>query len=505
MKRICPRIRNLEFDVPTNQCGFNATFPISNGVCPEIGENTLLGQTIKEVSLITQAAGAIIISTALSAIATALQKHINVELPTGKVCPVSLYLLTCADSGERKSTVESEFNKGIKSYQIKHQQSYLEQLRKYEIFLGFHEAKSKSLKNKLKLAAAEEPSDLLQVLIEHDGRKPERPKAPKMIYEDSSIEALMFGLKTDSPYAYLGSSEGGVLINSALMSKTPVFNAFWSGDDVNVARKTTDSYTLSDVRLTTHIMIQPATLKRFMEKSQDVVRDNGYLSRFLVCFPSPVSGYRTINGIRYEKEFTTKFNRRIEEFLERKVNESLIFIFCDEAKDLWINIYNDIERKMQPAGIYENAKDHASKLAENIARVAALIHYFEYSFDSKISVESLNVAVQLVSYYSFYFLTYFCPPPLDEVLAKNLESWFHSLKGNGFRYVKKNKILQYGPKCIRKSQYLNDALNNLCSKDLIAIHDYKNTVVVDLSPLLAYDQMSFVRDIGLGFNRSSLF
>lgn len=158
----------------------------------------------------------------------------------------------------------------------------------------------------------------LQELIEHEAKKPERPKAFRIIYEDSTIEALTFGLKNDSPHAYLGSSEGGVLMNSALMSNTAVLNAIWSGDNVTVTRKTTDSYTLSGVRLTTHIMIQPQTLKRFMDKSQGIVRDNGFLSRFLVCFPMPRSGCRKTNGIRYEKEFINQFNQRIEELLEGK-------------------------------------------------------------------------------------------------------------------------------------------------------------------------------------------
>lgn len=163
-----------------------------------------------------------------------------------------------------------------------------------------------------------EINDPLQELIEHEAKQPQRPKAFRIIYEDSTLEALTFGLKNDSPYAYLGSSEGGVLMNSALMSNTPVLNAIWSGDDVTVTRKTTDSYTLSGVRLTTHIMIQPQALKRFMDKSQNVVRGNGFLSRFLVCFPMPLSGGRKTNGIRYEKEFINQFNQRIEELLEGK-------------------------------------------------------------------------------------------------------------------------------------------------------------------------------------------
>lgn len=125
------------------------SFPVSDGVCPQIGEGTLLGNTILETCLITQAAYSIIVSTALAAISTALQGHIDVELPTGKICPISLNLLTCADSGERKSTVENLLMEGIKNYQKKREKSYREQLIEYEILMEVHDAKSKSLKKRL--------------------------------------------------------------------------------------------------------------------------------------------------------------------------------------------------------------------------------------------------------------------------------------------------------------------------------------------------------------------
>lgn len=298
----------------------NVTFTVSNGVCPQIGKGTLLGNTIVETCLITQAAYPLIVSTALTAISTALQGHINVELPTGKICPISLNLLTCADSGERKSTVENQLMEGIKNHQKKRELTCKEQLIKYEILRDVHDAKTKSLKRKLlRNSGAEiEVNNLLKELVENEAKQPQRPKASRILYEDSTIEALTFGLKNDSPNAFLGSSEGGVLMNSALMSNTPMLNSIWSGDDVTVVRKTTDSYTLSGVRLTTHIMIQPQALKRFMDKSQDVVRGNGYLSRFLVCFPMPLSGGRRTSGIRYEKEFINQFNQRIEQLLEGK-------------------------------------------------------------------------------------------------------------------------------------------------------------------------------------------
>lgn len=495
MKRIVPRMKNLEFDAPINQDYFKGKFPIPDGICPDVGVESILGRAIKECSLITQASNSLIISACLAAVATALQGHINVELPTGNICPVSLNLLTCADSGERKSTVEKLLNKGVKNFQLKKEKFYLENLKRYEFYKKSHDIKTEKIKRKLFRGPESGVEEGLHELLEHEKQKPEIPKSFIIIYEDSTVEALMSGLKYDSPNAYLGSSEGGVLINMFSESTTPYLNSIWSGDDVNVARKTTNSYTLSDVRLTTHIMIQTHTFMRFMQKSQGAVRDNGYLSRFLVCFPPPVSGYRQATGIKFAEEFITIFHKKIEDFLNNIPLSRHLVEFSDEAKDIWLKIYNDIEVKMAPGGIYENAKDHASKLAENVARVAALIHYFEHSLDSKISVDALYLAIKLMSYYSFNFMLHFCPPPLNVVLSNDLLFWLDIFKKKGGRYVKKNTVLQYGPIRLRKSASLNMAVDELVSKGIISVFDCDKTKIIDLWPLIDFNQDMLSSDL----------
>ena len=113
-------------------------------------------------------------------------------------------------------------------------------------------------------------------------KKPIKPKLDLLSYEDSTIEALLSSLSENVPNAFLGSSEGGVLLNSRAMAQTASLNAIWSGDDVTVNRKTTGSYTVESARLTVHIMTQSSALDRFIKKSKDSVRGNGFLARLLV-------------------------------------------------------------------------------------------------------------------------------------------------------------------------------------------------------------------------------
>ncbi|MDN3683558.1 DUF3987 domain-containing protein [Vibrio sinaloensis] len=60
---------------------------------------------------------------------------------------------------------------------------------------------------------------------------------------------------------------------------------------------------------------------------------------------------------------------------------------------------------MAPEGVFfEHVKDHASKLPENIARLAALIHSFDDLSDSEISKEALFEAIDLIAYFSNEFI-----------------------------------------------------------------------------------------------------
>ncbi len=475
-------------------------FPVSNGVFPWIDNTTILEKAFHEGKLITQASDGMLMMTQLSAIAVALQGSINVEIPTGKISPVSLMALTIADSGERKSTVDNLFMKGVKDFQKEKEDAYTPLIKKYNVLVSIHEEITRKIKRKLFADDIDDGDDIIDELIEHTDNYPEKPKSPRIFYEDSTEEALLIGLYENSPNAFLGSSEGGVLLKSRIMSNTATINALWSGDEVTVTRKTAESFQLSDVRLSVHIMAQNSAIQRFLDKSQDDVRGNGFLSRMLVCAPEPTCGHRYSNGLKHETEAITDFNNRLRELLEmtsemNSFKDRKVVVFSAEAKNIWLDIYNDIESKMAPGFMYHYATDHASKLADNVARVAALIHYFEYPFDTEISVDSLWKSISLLSYFSNEFLRIFCPAPEHVVDAMELGYWFDSLLNGGFRYIRKNYIRQYGPNRIRSKARLEAALNHFKMTSSLAEFNFKKTKVIDLNRNIQYDYYKMVSDL----------
>ncbi|TOQ57182.1 hypothetical protein CGG91_23435, partial [Vibrio parahaemolyticus] len=106
-------------------------FPIDGGYCPRVEHSKLITNAFNEAKTITQAPDPMVYLATISAASVALQGIINVELPTGKVAPVSLMSLIIAESGERKSSLENLLTKGIKSFHKESTERYNNKLKEY--------------------------------------------------------------------------------------------------------------------------------------------------------------------------------------------------------------------------------------------------------------------------------------------------------------------------------------------------------------------------------------
>lgn len=477
-------------------------FPSYSEFFPMVSKSLLITSAFQEAKVMTQAPEAMVLATIFSSTSVASQGVINVEMPTGKVCPVSLMTLTIAESGERKSSVEKLLTKGIKQFQKHALKNHKEKLKRYKVKLDIHEKKTAQIKKSVNLNDQAQCEEMVDILLEHEGFKPTKPALSMLTFEDSTSEALFSSLSENIPNAFLGSSEGGILLNSRLMSQTANLNSIWSGDDITVNRKLEESYTLEEVRLTVNIMTQWCPLELFMNKGKGVIRGNGLLSRFLVCAPLSNCGFRQSNGVVCSNDGLQAFNDRLYQLLSESAELDdytlkRVIKFSDEAKRIWLDVYNDIEFKMGPNGIYEDVKDHASKLPENIARVAALIHYFDSSSEEDISAGTLMESINLVGYFSCQFMNVFCAPPKYVIDAQNLMQWFSVYANSGIRYLKRNNILQFGPAGTRKKTDLDAALEYLKpNNDLTEIISRK-TRVIDLWPRQPFDEVKLSQDLGL--------
>jgi|JTFN01.1.fsa_nt_gb hypothetical protein len=173
-------------------------------------------------------------------------------------------------------------------------------------------------------------------------------------------------------------------------------------------------------------------------------------------------------------------------------NNFSVVEFSDEAKDVWIKYSIDVERAMLPGGYYADFTDHASKLADNVTRVAGVLHGMNFGLEGEISLETLRQAINICAFYSRKFVETFSEPPQEEIDASKLSGWFQKKRMSNYRYIRKSFALTHGP--IQKASRLDIAITVLANRGEIALLDFqkqnsngrgfKITRVIDLIPSL---------------------
>lgn len=157
--------------------------------------------------------------------------------------------------------------------------------------------------------------------------------------------------------------------------------------------------------------------------------------------------------------------------------------FEEAAIPLYVDVYNEIESNMRPGGLYDNATDHASKLMENIARVAGIIHVINNE-QGDISYNTLNNAIHICIFFSKEHIRVFDYKPQHIVNAMILNDWLNiNVRAQNERFTTKRKIQQFANPQLRKPSQLRDALEFLeCSGAIKTSLDDKKTLWIDSRP-----------------------
>ena len=250
--------------------------------------------SVEEVAGFVQAPLALVASSALAAISLATQAHVNVQRAEKLQGPVGLFLLTIADSGERKSTCDSFFTSAIRQYQADQADQAVElkpEVDRYHANLATWTAQREGLLLAIKEASKKgKPKDTQQdQLIELERIKPLAPKVPRLLIGDETPEHLAWSLAKEWPSAGMISSEAGLIFGAhgtgkdSVMRNLALINTLWDGGSHSIGRRTSESFVVDGASLTVALQVQEATLRSFMERSGDLARGTGFLARFLIA------------------------------------------------------------------------------------------------------------------------------------------------------------------------------------------------------------------------------
>jgi len=430
-----------------------------------------LAKAVRALQAATQTPIEMAANSILGTISFAAQAHGNIQLPiAGDPAPVSLFLLTIARSGERKTTNDKIALKGVSVYQGELRETYRDEYAKYKNKIEIWEsARKKIIANKtLSPMAKERQIDAL-------GPEPELPMSPVMIFSDPTVQAIGRQLCEHRPSLGLFSSEGAVVLNGYSFGKEQKANAagiysqLWDGHGVDKIRVGDGEGINPGCRLTIHLAAQRKVATKFL--NDEDLRDQGIISRFLVADPESTMGTRIYRKLdKHDQEALERFEQNLLKILRRPLPikketrnelEPAALVMSDETRLAWVTFHDEVERKLVPGGEYEPIAGIACKLPENAARIGACIALYQHAAGnanallSEIDQDSFNQGVELARFYARTALRLVDTEEPDRELtdAEKLLDWLKStwVPGGEDRLVSLPDIVQFGPRWIRKS------------------------------------------------------
>lgn len=416
------------------------------------------------------------ISTMFGVMSESAQGYADVQTPGGPVVSLSLWMLILAEPGDGKSPTLRLLRRPIIELEAEHVRLHVDALAMHSTDMLAWQAEQDEILSGIKKAVRkDEPAEpFKQRLAIHAQQKPKKPRLRKLTYCDITPQALHYGLAHNWPHAAVVSDEASQFFNGRGANDLGALNQAWDGSNIVVDRRGEDgSFTVEDPRITLLQMIQRGPLTRYFRRRGMEIRENGTLSRCLITEPPSLQGNRYFNGELPLSNFLPLFHSRVKGFMDASIDENgdpiktrKLLVFSEAAKELFISTQNDIERALLPGGLLFQAKDYAAKIMRNIAKIAGLLHLFEYGMDvDEISLDTLDRAISISRWYVDEFLRLFtAPPEISQELqdAEKLYQWmFNQACRNGNRYLLKSELLKNAPYGLRKKETVEALLNVL--------------------------------------------
>lgn len=343
----------------------------------------------------------------LAAAALGVQPYIDVILPTGEQIPTSLFLVTVAASGERKSSADKLALFAVREREAELQHAHTQLKSDYDAdAAAYQSARKKALTgNKTRAQMRDALADC--------GDEPPAPPTPLLLSDEGTLQGLQKLFAEAMPSLGLFSDEGGQWLGGYAMQEDnriatgAALSKLWDGAPIKRVRGT-DGYTiLRGRRLSLHLMIQERIAKTLLGDAD--LASQGLLSRMLVCHPTSRKGERMWRDplddsrLALEKYGSRLFNLLRSPMpmdpISRELNPKKLHLSAD-ARAMFIGFHDAVEVDLRRGGKFEKISGFAAKLPEHSVRLAAVMAYFEDRNVEELSGKALAAGIRLAQFYA---------------------------------------------------------------------------------------------------------
>ena len=426
----------------------------------------VLGPAAKRIHDVVQAPDALCGQSILAAASLAVQSHADV-LIEGRREPLSLWAVSIAESGERKSAVDQVALAAHKHHERQQLQQYLDEKAEFAIALTSHETACRSV-NKGK-----DPAAIKSALFDL-GPPPEAPVNPMLLVTTPTIEGIHRLYKTGQPSIGLFHDDAGEFIGGHAMNRdnrtksVSGLSRLWDCGEFDRVRSGDGAEKFFGRRFAMHLMMQPVIAESIL--GDDVLTGQGFLARSLLAWPSSTIGTRLYVDIDLSTDpALAKYRSRIIEHLERQPPlrdesrnelEPRSLVLTPQAKTRWTSIHNALEKDMRDGGDFASVRAWAGKAPAQILRIAGVLTLIGNPDATSIQADILDQAAVLMTFSLSEAVRIIgtSQVPTEIKHAEALLSWCHSEKK---KFLHSGAALQFGPNVIRSKQAFDNAIHEL--------------------------------------------
>lgn len=434
----------------------------------------VLGAAARAIAETVQVPPALAANSVLAAAALAGQQQANVEILGGGDRPISLYVLTIAASGDRKSSADKIALSSVHDYTRLIAKTYEVKKAEWDRAESVRKLQRRKAQNKAKTS-----EEYASALKEIKGEPP--PRRPRVICTEPTAEGLLLSLRdgqlgqgifSDEAGTFLG---GHALTEEARLRTIAMLSRAWQGDALDRVRaQDAENVTLYGRRLSMHLMAQPDVAALML--ANPLYRSQGFLARCLITAPNSLAGTRLYNSARNSLEDSRidRYLRATSDLLARQPIEDREVGGLDvprlrltpEARAHLIKAYNEIEIAQAPKGSLEAGREWAAKSGEHACRIAGVITLVENPDATHVLGETMQGALVLTRYYLKEYLRLVGTAGVCAEIqhAQALLTW---LEQKRLREVTPRRIMQYGPNSLRDAEIVSKALKTLTAHNWV--------------------------------------
>lgn len=443
-------------DVPAEPAQRAAPEPLTRPLPPAAAYpidalGSVLAPAARAIQRVVQSPAALCGQSVLAAASLCAQRLADVEID-GRRMPLSLWALTIAASGERKTGTDSPALAEVRAYEREQMQAYRDAFAAYE-------TARREWQRAQRGEGTAEP-------------EPQPPLVPIVTTAEPTIEGLHKLLLSGTGALGLFSDEGGSFVGGHAMSKehqlktAAGLSGLWDRGEADRVRAGDGAAKLYGKRLALHLMLQPVAAERVL--SDAVLAGQGFLARCLMAWPESTAGRRPYVAENLDADpAMVAYRARLRAILEapmaladgtRNELEPRTLLLTPGGKALWADAHDEIERRQAPGGEYAMVRPWASKAAEQIARVAGVLAVVDGRTD--VDAATIERACALVDWHLGEAVrlvgTAQVPPDIRD--AEAVLAWCHERQ---LTRVHSSQLVRLGPSCVRTADRLRSVMGVL--------------------------------------------